>query len=188
MRVPSILLALISPFILFGQSDQTRSLEPPINLGLLFFVSDLERFPDNSRGPRDFLDFYFGLRFTSEYRFRRGISIRVEPGVVQSKYFYRGDNNVEIEVPILIKYAPLRRSRFNPYIIGGYLANYKFQGKLIDIDAVRRKDFFEYGIGIDLKLKKSTIGFGLRYNSEILMRREELKANSFMLFLSFDNR
>ena len=94
----------------------------------------------------------------------------------------------------LLKFKLLNGKQVNPYLIGGYLANFKFteySTTLFD----RRMDSAEFGFGVDFKLKKGTIGAGVRLNEQISSDQIReyspfgiAKTRSMMLCLSFDNR
>jgi len=190
--------------VAFGQLNNLLVKERRFNLGLLIFIPDYEiAFSEQTQS----LDGYRfnellggGLRFTSELKIVNSFSLRFEPGVVINRPFpvpgtYNGKGTLtELQVPLLLKFRPLKGKQISPYLIGGYLANYKFSEystALFD----RRMDSAEFGLGVDFKLKKGTFGAGIRLNEQISsdQLREYpsfgiLKKKSMMLCLSFDNR
>lgn len=206
MRASIFLFLLLNAVILFGQEQQTESNKSPVNLGLMFFLYDYKS-PSNDikffeKGFGSQYDLApVGLRFTSELKLINTLSLRFEPGVILHRPLYPNANiwedNPEIQAPLLLKFSPLKSGSLNPYLIGGYLESFKFKKDSAELYN-KRMGSFEFGIGTDLELKKSTIGFGIRFNSQISSDQisgsfyerstQGVKSNSIMICLSFDNR
>lgn len=201
-----LLISILFTILLSAQTDSINSNKPSINLGLMFFAYDhkiessvkylIEGYGSNiGLVPR-------GLRFTSELKLAKGISLRFEPGVVIEKPIYvQGmaftTEATDIQVPLLAKLNLFKQMMFNPYLVGGYVANYRFSRGLSGRNR-GRTDAIEYGIGVDYKLSKSSLGIGVRMNvpiySDVFRSTspesffDEIKVSMLMLCLTIDNK
>lgn len=201
-----LLVSILYTILLSAQTDSISPNKPSINLGLMFFAYDhkiessvkyLIKGYDSNIGlvPR-------GLRFTSELKLAKEISLRLEPGVVIERPIYvQGmaftSKATDIQVPLLFKLNPFKQILFKPYLIGGYVANYRFSRGLSGRNR-GGNDAIEYGIGVDYKLSKSSLGIGVRMNvpiySDIFRSTspesffDELKVSMLMICLTLDNK
>lgn len=204
MRLHLFYAAAFFSFVAHAQTDLLQGKERRLNLGFLVFIPDYEiefsEQPYESGGYRFIELLGGGLRFTSEFMLNSSFSLRFEPGAVINRPFnvpgtYKIKGRLsEIQAPLLLKFKPLKGKRINPYLIAGYLANYKFSDYSSDYFK-RRMDSAEFGLGVDFKLKKGSIGAGIRLNEQIssdqLREYSQLgimRTRSIMLCLNFDNR
>jgi len=200
-----IFVAVFSTSITRGQLDSLVAKERKLVFGFLNFVSAYEikfskqteassgfRFAEPLRG--------IGLRFTSEFKLSNSVSIRFEPGFVANRPTpvpptYKSEGALsELQAPLLLKFSPIKRGKIIPYLVGGYLANYKLYEYFSDWSLLfdRRMDSAEFGLGVDFKLKKSSISVGARINEQIssdqlteLPTLGAVKTRSLMIYINF---
>lgn len=208
MLKPKLYLFFIAtvffPFVAQAQIDFLKGRERSLNLGILIFIPDYEiefsKQPFNSDGYKFTELLGGGLRFTSEFKLSNRFSLRFEPGAVINRPFplpgtYKGNGRLtEIQAPFLLKFYPLNDKKINPYLIGGYLANYKFSEYSTTL-FLRRRDSVEFGLGVNYKLNRGTVGIGIRLNEQISIDQIKdyasygiMETRSLMICLSFDNK
>lgn len=130
-----------------------------------WMVDEYQLFPEKVNGK------VIGVSF-ERYLFPKTY-LRFEPRVIL-KVMKRPANAIgfntitqtETQIPVLLKFQPFKERTLNPFVIGGYLASIEFGKKdelLFPNDNHQRiTHSLEYGLGVDLALKKAIIGLSVR--------------------------
>ncbi|MDA0843176.1 MAG: outer membrane beta-barrel protein [Bacteroidetes bacterium] len=184
--------------------------EQPWTFGLIFGTStySLSYKNQSTIAPKIHESVGKNVRLLAESRIAKNIHLRFEPGVVLNRTSIGniGSENIdkgftEFQIPLLLKFQGRRNGNFNPFIIGGVVANYKTNNDLENVDDweipyQRLMNSSEIGIGSDFYLKKSKIGVSVRYLSAlgtdlklgIPSEISNLKTHAILFLISFETK